>query len=45
MGPFEMIDKAQTICKEIFITHLLFAFKFKVIMASFVRIYQANPEG
>lgn len=38
MGPFEMIDKTQTICKEIFITNLLFAFKFNVIMASLVRI-------
>ena len=40
-----MIDKTQTICKEIFITNLLFAFKFNVIMTSFVRIYQVNLEG
>lgn len=40
-----MIDKTQTICKEIFITNLLFAFKFNVIMASLVRIYQVNLEG
>ena len=45
MGPFEMINKTQTICKEIFIPNLLFAFKFNVIMTSFVRIYQANLEG
>ena len=40
-----MIDKIQTICKEILITNLLFAFKFNVVMASFIRIYQANLEG
>ena len=45
MGPYEMIDKTQTICKEIFITNLLFAFKFNVIMTSLVRIYQVNLEG
>ena len=45
MGPYEMIDKTQTICKEIFITNLLFGFKFNVVMASFMRIYQANLEG
>lgn len=45
MGPFEMIDTPQTICKEIFITNLPFAFKFNVIMASLVRIYHANLEG
>ena len=40
-----MIDKTQTICKEIFITNQLFAFKFNVIMATLVRIYQVNIEG
>lgn len=40
-----MIDKTQTICKEIFITNLLFAFKFNVIMTSLVRIYQVSLEG
>ena len=42
MGPFEMINKTQTICKEIFITNLLIAFKFNVRMASLVRIYQTK---